>query len=109
MDYKAWEPKYLGIAGRLGIDTECDMKSSKLLSELIGGNGANMGAIRNFMNSKLALVLGAGPSLERNLLSVRGTAGFISIAADGATSAYREILGGYPDFIVTDLDGYRVE
>ncbi len=109
LDYKAWEPRYLEIAGRLRIDTECDMESSKLLSKLIGGNGANMGAIRNSMNGKLALVLGAGPSLERNLLSVRGTAGFISIAADGATSAYREILGRYPDFIVTDLDGYRVE
>lgn len=109
MDYRTWEPRYFEIAGRLRIDTACDMESSRLLSGLIGGNGANMDELRGGIAGRLALVIGAGPSVERNLVEMRGTSGFVSIAADGATAAYREILGTYPDFVVTDLDGYRVE
>lgn len=106
MRWEVWEPWYLRIAERLGLDRGEDERAVGLLSGLFPP--PRLEGLRELVEGRECLVLGAGPSLEEDLRRLRraGRLGMTLLPADGATSAVMEFR--IPEVVVTDLDG-RVE
>ncbi len=106
MRWELWEPWYLRIVQRLGLSREEDERAAKLLSEAFPP--PRLEGLVEKVRGKECVVLGAGPSLEEDLLRLRrsGRLNSTLLSADGATSAVMEFRT--PEIVVTDLDG-RVE
>lgn len=106
MRWEMWEPWYLRIAERLGLDREEDERAVRLLSHLFPP--PELKGLRRMVEGRECLVLGAGPSLEEDLrrLERTGRLRMTLLSADGATSAVMKLR--VPEVVVTDLDG-RVE
>ena len=103
MRWELWEPWYLRIAGRLGLDRGEDERAARLLSEAFPP--PRLEELAERVRGRECVVLGAGPSLEEDLLRLRRSGRLDStlLSADGATSA---VMGfRTPDVVVTDLDG----
>ncbi|NHW44229.1 MAG: DUF115 domain-containing protein, partial [Candidatus Verstraetearchaeota archaeon] len=103
MDWSLWEPWYIWIAGALGLSMSEDYEASRVLDVLIRGRATDVGELRKVVEGKLALVVGAGPSIEDHIDEVLDATDVL-VAADGASSRLLE-LGTVPDLVVTDLDG----
>jgi uncharacterized Rossmann fold enzyme len=103
LDWSLWEPWYIWIASALGLSVLEDYEASRVLDALIRDMAADASDLRKIVEGKLALVIGAGPSIEGDLNKVLNKADVL-VAADGASSRLLE-LGAVPDIIVTDLDG----
>ncbi|MEM2865901.1 MAG: 6-hydroxymethylpterin diphosphokinase MptE-like protein [Candidatus Hadarchaeales archaeon] len=103
MRWEVWEPWYLRIAERLGLDREEDERAVRLLSDFFPP--PELEGLRGKLRGRECLVLGAGPSLEEDLrrLERAGRLGMTILSADGATSAAMRFRS--PDVVVTDLDG----
>jgi uncharacterized Rossmann fold enzyme len=101
--WRVWRPWYTNIVERLGLDPEADLKSAKVLNDIIPN--PDVVEIKKLVHGKDCIVLGAGPSIEEDLkkLESRGWMDKLFVSADGATSALLEYRP--PDIIVTDLDG----
>jgi len=91
------------IVERLGIDTEADLRASKVLGDILPE--PDIAELKKRVYGKDCVVLGAGPSLEDDLkkLESKDWMNKSFISADGATSALLKYRT--PDIVVTDLDG----
>jgi len=108
MELEDWYPWYNRIASALKLDRHEDQRATNILSDLIQNKYIEPYEIRTIIYNKPALVFGAGPSLEDDIQRIEKVGlfdKFITIAADGATSALLEIVNRVPNIIVTDLDG----
>lgn len=103
MRWEVWEPWYLRIAERLGLDREEDERAVRLLSPLFPP--PRLEELKELVEGRECLVLGAGPSLEEDLRRLEGAGklGMTLLSADGATSAVMRFRS--PEVVVTDLDG----
>jgi uncharacterized Rossmann fold enzyme len=109
MDWTKWEPTYLDIVSRLGLDSAMDRQATQLLTELLQSIDPNplLQLLEERIQDKVVVVCGAGPSLERHVKKLKGRSDFqdiVFVAADGAISLLIE-EDCKCDIIVTDLDG----
>lgn len=104
---------YPSIRESLGLNEEADVSCRDLLHLLLKNEVDNnhLAQIYNRIETKEAIVFGAGPSLESDLEGLRN---YISsrlplmVAADGAAEALRE-TGIIADIVASDLDSCSVE
>ena len=103
-----WWPWYKRIIETFGYDQAKDQYAADLLSTLLAGKATGVSELRKRVANRPALVFGAGPSLEENLKQVMREGvlqKFVTLVADGATTAFLHASNVAPDVIVTDLDG----
>jgi len=103
MRWNLWHPWYGRIVEQLGLDQGADTDAAKVLDGILPER--DIGGLMELIGARECVVLGAGPSLGKDLASLEraGWMDKLLISADGATSA---LLGyGHPGIIVTDLDG----
>lgn len=108
LDLKKWWPWYQRIRRTFHYSLAADRRATRLLSQLIGQKVLAPIALKQKIKGRPVLILGAGPSLERdlrNMVAQPVLKRFAVIAADGATTALLEIAKTSPDIVVTDLDG----
>lgn len=107
MNYIDWKPWYNDIAAKLHLKTDEDAAATIRLSDLLSET-SNLEEPFQLLHDKIVIILGAGPSLERDVFALRATGvrgDSIIACADGATSAFLQVFGSAPDVIFTDLDG----
>src|SRR6185369_17576969 len=87
-----------------GYSTEKDQKAAEMLSNMIKDNALLVSKLQKKIQGKHVLVIGAGPSLEKNIGFIKKNKKYIKIAADGVVEI---LLKGKikPDIVVSDLDG----
>lgn len=105
--FRKWLPIYFEIVKGMDYSIISDQASAFLLSFLLSFKSLSLEKIKSIVIKQPVITFGAGPSLSHdlNLLSIRSCLQrFVTIAADGATSAFLE-KNIIPDIIVTDLDG----
>jgi hypothetical protein len=103
MRWELWRPQYGKIVRRLNLNIGADEAAAKILNDLLPK--PELKKLASLINGKECIVLGAGPSLDTDLMKLQRT-GYLHktlTAADGATSAVLKYRN--PDIIVTDLDG----
>lgn len=108
MDLEEWRNWYLQIINSLGYDKNKDYESASILSKMIEKRHFDIKVLRHKLFRKPVLIVGAGPSLEKDLEKIADTRildKVVTVAADGATTALIKISNKIPDVIVTDLDG----
>jgi uncharacterized Rossmann fold enzyme len=99
-----WFPFYQQIRTEFGYSTEKDQEAAEMLSIMIKDKALPVSKIQKKIQGKQVLVIGAGPSLEKNIEFIKKNKKYIKIAADGVV----EILLNSkikPDIVVSDLDG----
>ncbi len=103
-----WMEKYRWITGLLGIDPSSDYEARDRLSAIIGDYGLNPSLIDDLINGRVAIVIGAGPSLGETLDLLGPLKHLLQdavlIAADSAVKPML-MKGLRPNIIVSDLDG----
>jgi len=104
MQLDEWLKWYDILRARFGYSIVEDQNAARLLSELLGGKGIDLGVLANVISRKNVLVVGAGPSLDESIPTIKSLKSFTIIAADGASQALTE-NNIKPDIVVTDLDG----
>jgi 2-amino-4-hydroxy-6-hydroxymethyldihydropteridine diphosphokinase len=99
-----WFPFYQQIRTEFGYSTEKDQKAAEMLSNMIKDNALLVSKLQKKIQGKHVLVIGAGPSLEKNIGFIKKNKKYIKIAADGVVEI---LLKGKikPDIVVSDLDG----
>lgn len=103
-----WWPWYKQIIEIFGYDQVKDQFAADLLSTLLTGKAIDIAELRKLVSNRPVLVFGAGPSLEENVKQIMKEnilEKFVTIVADGATTALLNIARTSPKIIVTDLDG----
>ena len=108
LELNDWWPWYRRIIETFGYDQAKDQYAADLLSALLAGKAADVSELRKRVANRPALVFGAGPSLEENLKQVMREGvlqKFVTLVADGATTAFLHLSNTVPDLIATDLDG----
>ncbi|HMK94115.1 MAG TPA: 6-hydroxymethylpterin diphosphokinase MptE-like protein [Candidatus Limnocylindrales bacterium] len=108
LELNDWRPWYRRIIETFGYDQAKDQYAADLLSTLLTGKAADVSLLKKRVENRPALVFGAGPSLEENLKQVLQEGAlqeFVTLVADGATTAFLHVSKAAPDVIVTDLDG----
>ena len=103
-----WWPWYRRILETFGYDQTRDQYAADLLSKLLEGKATDPAELRKRITKRNVIVFGAGPSLEHNLkecMEVGVLDKFVTIVADGATTAFLSVANTPPTVIVTDLDG----
>lgn len=103
MLWKLWQPWYDKIVKQLKLDQKMDETAAEVLNDLLPE--PKLAELAGFISDHECIVLGAGPSLDEDLLKLQRVS-FLNktlIAADGATSAVMRYRN--PTIIVTDLDG----
>ena len=104
MKFIEWFPFYQQIRNEFGYSTEKDQKAAEILSNLIKRKALQVTKLQKKIEGKQVLVIGAGPSLDKNIEFIKKNKNYIKIAADGVV----EILLNKkikPDIVVSDLDG----
>ncbi|KZX15049.1 hypothetical protein MBCUT_17590 [Methanobrevibacter cuticularis] len=118
MKFETWNKWYNRILNDFNFSKDDDEKSARYLNESLEDTGAySFDEFLDYVNSlnnhkelnqnQLFVVFGAGPSLKENIKCIQeefDIENYISIAADGATTALLE-EDLVPDIVVTDLDG----
>ncbi len=106
MNYINWKPFYEKILKDFNFDIKKDIKSAKILDEIISEkNKIDIDELKKLISKNKVLIFGAGPSLIESIKKYRKKIGkYLVICADGATSALLKYKIN-PDVIVTDLDG----
>ena len=103
-----WWPWYRRIIETFGYDQAKDQYAGDLLSALLAGKATDVSELGKRVANRPALVFGAGPSLEEDLKHVMREGvlkKFVTLVADGATTAFMHVSKAVPDVIATDLDG----
>ncbi len=100
-----WYQWYNYIRLKLNLSFEFDQKAADILSNLLSENHGSIESLYDLSkNYSKAIVVGAGPSLERSYSILKQTRDCLIVSANGATSfLLRSKL--LPNIIVTDLDG----
>ena len=102
MDFRDWEPYYLQILADFHYDQEMDVRSARLLDEIIGSSDiCDESRLMEKMGHTVS-VFGASPSLKTELAG-RGWSG--SIVSAGSATSILMADGIVPDVMFTDLDG----
>jgi hypothetical protein len=99
-----WFPFYQQIRNEFGYSTEKDQQAAEKLSHMISRKAMQVSKLRKKIEGKQVLVIGAGPSLDKNIEFIKKNKKYTKIAADGVV----EILLNKkikPDIVVSDLDG----
>jgi uncharacterized Rossmann fold enzyme len=101
-----WFPFYQDIRQQFGYSTEKDQEAAGLLSALIKRKALDTQVLKKKIAGKRVLVIGAGPSLERNIESLkrREFRKYVKVVANGSVQPLIENKIK-PDIVVTDLDG----
>ena len=108
LDLNDWWPWYERVSKDFGLGRMRDQRVAELLSLLLRNKAMFPRDLKGMIEGYPVVVLGAGPSLEKDLQKVKHTDvlnKFVILAADGATSGLMDICLRYPNVIVTDLDG----
>lgn len=103
MQLELWLHWYDVLRARFGYSIVEDQSAAQLLSELLQNRSLGVDRLKELIDGRDVLVVGAGPSLERIVREIKGMRCVI-ISADGATQVLVE-NGIRPDLVVTDLDG----
>lgn len=109
MEWMEWQPIYYDIVNRLGLDSEMDVQSTQLLTDLLMNTNPSplLRILEQKITGRKVVICGAGPSLEKHVQTLKERRDFqdlVFVAADGAVSLLLE--QNCPcDIIVTDLDG----
>ena len=104
MRFIEWFPFYQQIRNEFGYSTEKDQQAAEKLSHMISRKAMQVSKLQKKIEGKQVLVIGAGPSLDKNIEFIKKNKKYIKIAADGVV----EILLNKkikPDIVVSDLDG----
>ena len=106
MKFADWFPYYQGIRAEFGYSSGKDQEAARILSELIKKKAVDPKVLQKKIAKKVAIVVGAGPSLESEkvLKYLKKNKTSVKIAADGASEFLLENKIK-PDIVVTDLDG----
>jgi hypothetical protein len=110
MELEEWWPWYKRILKTFGYSRRKDQIACEVLSNLLKGKAVRKIKFKKVIEGKACVVFGGGPSLEADVMRLaesRLLKACVSIAANGATSAFLE-HGMLPTVIVSDLDG-RIE
>jgi uncharacterized Rossmann fold enzyme len=99
-----WFPYYQNIRQQFGYSTEKDQEAAYYLSRIIKRKALTPKVLHKKIAGKRVLVIGAGPSLEKNIIFIKKSRKFVKIVSDGAVQALIE-NNIKPDIVVTDLDG----
>jgi len=103
MTIVGWDSKYKKILKDFGYSRKEDTQSCKLLDSLLPKKTPIV-KIRDLIENKPVIVVGAGPSLPSCISILKKYKKITKIVADGAVRAIIE-NGLKPDIVVTDLDG----
>lgn len=105
MKFIEWFPFYQQVRVEFGFSTEKDQEAAERLSSMIKRKALQLSKLQAKIEGKDILVIGPGPSLERNIEFIKkNNKKYTKIAADGVV----EILLNKkirPDVVVSDLDG----
>ncbi|MCK5029900.1 MAG: DUF115 domain-containing protein [Thermoplasmatales archaeon] len=107
MDYKDWKSTYEKIVSDFNYSVKTDEKAADALDKLLQEkkNLFPISMLKDLINNREIMILGAGPSLEKSILKHKiKLTDKLKIAADGTTTALIK-NNIRPDIIVTDLDG----
>ncbi len=104
MDWSLWEPWYLWIAGALNLSIAMDYAAAHKLNQMIGSVSTSINCVAEIFKDRIAIVVGAGPSIDKAISIVDDIHGGAILAADGACSKLLEV-GLTPHVVITDLDG----
>jgi uncharacterized Rossmann fold enzyme len=99
-----WFPFYQQIRNEFGYSTEKDQKAAEMLSQMIKRKALQVSKLQKKIEGKQVLVIGAGPSLDKNIEFIKKNKTYTKIASNGVV----EILLNKkikPDIVVSDLDG----
>ena len=104
MKFLDWFPYYQHIRMQFGYSTEKDQEAAEILSKMIKRKALDIKVLQKKIAGKQVMVIGAGPSLEKNLAFIKINNKFVRIVANGAVQVLIE-RSLKPDIVVTDLDG----
>lgn len=109
MEWKEWQPIYLDIVSRLGLDSAMDIQATQLLTDLLMNINPSplLRILKQKISNRTIVICGAGPSLELHVQKLKERSDYqdlVFVAADGAVSLLID-QDGPCDIVVTDLDG----
>lgn len=99
---RGWFKRYREILDGFGFDQDDDSRSARLLDGII--SETSTGELHDIINGRTVLAIGAGPSLDDGIETIKHLNDTPKIAADSAVSALLD-HGIKPEIVVTDLDG----
>jgi uncharacterized Rossmann fold enzyme len=99
-----WFPYYQNIRQQFGYSTQKDQEAANILSMIIKRKALDTKILQKKIAGKQVMVIGAGPSLEKNIGFIKINEKFVKIVANGAVQLLIE-RKVKPDIVVTDLDG----
>lgn len=103
MTISGWNSKYEQIAREFGYSKKDDHNSAILLDSIIKKR-FSLTKLKKMICGKIVFVVGAGPSLQSSVGTLRKHKNIVTICADGALTLLIQ-NGIRPKIIVTDLDG----
>ena len=103
MVISGWNSKYGQIAREFGYRKRNDLDSAILLDSIIKKR-FSLTRLKKMINKKTVFVVGAGPSLQSSIDTLKKHKNTVMICADGAVTPLIQ-NGIRPKIIVTDLDG----
>ncbi len=109
MRWTDWRPIYLDIVQRLKLDIERDHEATSLITSMLENINPDplLDRLRTTITGKIVVICGAGPSLDRQIESLKkyeNISESVIVAADGSVSVLLK-NGIRCDVVVTDLDG----
>ena len=103
MTISGWNSKYKQIAHEFGYSKKDDHTSAVLLDSIIKKR-FSLTKLKKMICGKTVFVIGAGPSLQSSVGTLKKYKNTVAICADGAVTLLIQ-NGIRPKIIVTDLDG----
>jgi 2-amino-4-hydroxy-6-hydroxymethyldihydropteridine diphosphokinase len=104
MKFIDWFPYYQNIRWQFGYSTQKDQAAADMLSRMIKRKALDAMVLQRKIEGKQVMVIGAGPSLEKNIEFIKLNTNFVKVVANGAVQALIE-RNIKPTIVVTDLDG----
>jgi 2-amino-4-hydroxy-6-hydroxymethyldihydropteridine diphosphokinase len=104
MKFIDWFPYYQNIRWQFGYSTQKDQAAADMLSRMIKRKALDVRVLQRKIIGKQVMVIGAGPSLEKNIEFIKLNTNFVKVVANGAVQALIE-RNIKPTIVVTDLDG----
>ena len=103
MKISGWEGRYKEILKEFNYSRKKDFEAAKFLNSILK-NSFPIKKLEQKIKGKTVFVIGAGPSLDSSICSIKKFSNITKIVADGATKPLlkNRII---PDVVVTDLDG----
>lgn len=104
MKFIDWFPYYQNIRWQFGYSTQKDQAAADMLSRMIKRKALDARVLQRKIAGKQVMVIGAGPSLEKNIEFIKLNTNFVKVVANGAVQVLIE-KNIKPNIVVTDLDG----